>query len=587
MIKKSIVSLLISTFIIGLYSCSSDGKVNHDSKETAGGIYTGGVIRLNEVESFKTLFPLSVVDQVSHHITSQLFEGLVRFDQKDLSILPAIAYKWDVNEDKTQWTFHLRKGVKFHDNPCFADGKGREVTASDFKYCFNKLCTADPQNNQFYVTFSGHVIGANETYDQSKLGKSIDVTGVNALNDSTLIINLTHPYDGFLNILATQGGYVFAKEAFEKYGQDIRINAVGSGPFQLDAIKEGEVVVLKKNPNYYGIDKNGNKLPYLDGVKYSFIREKKTEILEFKNGNLDMIYRLPVEVFHDIMGDLKNAQDRKHNFEVLSSPALITTFLGFNCTNSVFTKKEVRLAFNYAIDRKRIADFTIQGEGTAANYGMVPYFELFEKEGFNYKSILGYTLDVAKAKDYLKKAGYADGKGFPKVTLQINSGGGDRNILVAEVVQKMLKENLNIDVEVTTVPLAENIEQIQSGKIDLYRLSWYADYPEPRTFLNLFYGKHVPDDNTQKSFINVFRYKNARFDSLFEASNNETDKAKRYELLSKAENIVLEDAPFIPLYYEDNFRLEQFTVRNFPENSLNYINLTEVYLIPKDKLSKN
>jgi oligopeptide transport system substrate-binding protein len=186
----------------------------------------------------------------------------------------------------------------------------------------------------------------------------------------------------------------------------------------------------------------------------------------------------------------------------------------------------------------------------------------------------------------MKKAGYPDGKGFPKLTLQINSGGGDRNILIAEVIQKMLKENINVDIDINTVPMAEHIEHLQLGKADLFRLAWIADYPDPETFLTIFYGKHVPANPTEKTYINYFRFKNARFDSLFAASFTEPDKAKRYALLSRAEQIVLDEAAFMPIFYDENFRLEQLNVRNFPENAMNYMDLSVVYLIPKDKMPK-
>jgi peptide/nickel transport system substrate-binding protein len=251
----------------------------------------------------------------------------------------------------------------------------------------------------------------------------------------------------------------------------------------------------------------------------------------------------------------------------------------------VFAKKDVRLAFNYAIDRRKIADFTIQGEGTAADYGMVPYTEAFEKEGYDYKSLKGYTYDPAKAKEFFKAAGYPDGKGFPEITIEINSGGGT-NILVAEVVQKMLKENLGVTVNVNTVPFAEHIENIQGGKSDFFRFAWVSDYPDPESFLTLFYGKHLPENPSEKSYINLFRYKSAKFDSLFMAARVEPEKAKRFAILAQAEQVVLDDAPFIPIFYDENFRLEQKNVRNLPENPMNYINATTTYLIPLDKLKK-
>jgi len=583
--KKIFIPLVASVLTLSLASCSDDTKDSHSGAEGKGGVYMGGVMRLNEVEAFKSLNPIAVNEIVGFHIGGQLFEGLVKFDQNDLSIIPAIARSWESNANQTEWTFHIRQGVKFHADACFADGKGRELKASDVKYCFDKLCTADPNNAQFDVTFKDRVVGANEAFEASKTGKALNVSGIKVVNDTTLTITLKTPFAGFLNIMAMPGCWIYPKEAADKYALDLRIHPVGTGPFYLETLKEGEVLIMKKNQDYYGVDKDGNRLPYLDGLKYTFIREKKAEILEFKSGNLDMVYRLPVEIVPEILGDLEHAKDRKTEFQILNSTAFNTNYLGFNTASDVFSKKEVRLAFNFAIDRHKIADFTLQGEGNAGDYGIVPYVEAFEKDGYDFKGLKGYTLDVAKAKDYLKKAGYPDGKGFPKLTLQINSGGGN-NILIAEVVQKMLKENLNVDIEINTVPFAEHIEQVTSGKVDFFRFAWIADYPDPETFLTIFYGQHVPANATEKSFINYTRFKNARFDSLFAASFTEPDKAKRYAMLSKAEQVLLDEAPFMPIFYDENYRLEQLNVRNFPENAMNYMDLSVVYLIPKDKMPK-
>ncbi len=585
---KRLVLLSAASLALFLSSCGGDKKDDKAGKtEGKGGIYMGGVLRLNEVENLKSLVPMAINDIGSYHIAYQVYEGLVKYDPNDLTIKPALATRWEFSADLKEITFHLRPDVKFHDDACFADGKGRVVTAADIKYCFDKLCTQDPANNQFDVTFKDRVVGANEAYEGSKGGAIKNVSGVVVANDSTIVLKMISPSSGFLNILAMPGCFIYPKEAVAKYGADMRTKAVGTGPFFIETLKEGEVIIMKKNQDYWGVDENGNKLPYMDGVKWSFIREKKSEILKFKSGDLDMIYRIPVEMFSEIMGELDEAKKKKNDFQIISHPALNTNFLGFNIqANPAFAKKEVRQAFNYAIDRNKIAVFTIQGEGTAAEYGMVPYTENFEKEGYNYKGIKGYTFDPAKAKELMKAAGYPDGKGFPEITLEINSGGGDRNILVAEVIQSMLKENLNVKVNINTVPLAEHIENAQSGKTDFFRYGWIADYPDPETFLTLFYGKHLPANPADKSYINIFRYSNPKFDELFAASQKEPDQAKRFALLSEAEAIVMEDAPFMPIFYDENFALEQKGVRNLPENAINFIDLTRTYVIPADKLKK-
>jgi len=569
-------------------SCGGDGAEKKGTNtEAKGGVYMGGILRTNEVEAFKSLMPISINEVNSYHIGSQVYEGLIRYNQNDMTVVPGIAKSWDVNEDKTEYVFHLRSNVKFHDDPCFPNNKGRMVKAEDVKYCYEKLCSVDPYNNQFDVTLKDRVEGANENFEASKSGKAIGVKGITIVNDSTIKIKLLHPDVSFLNILAMPGCYIYPKEAVVKYGKDMRVKCVGTGPFFVETIKEGEVVIMKKNPDYWGVDKDGNRLPYLDGIKYSFIRDKKSEILEFKRGNLDMVYRIPVEMFHEFMGDLEHAKNRSSEFEILSSPALNSNYYGFNVQgNPALAKRDVRMAFNLAIDRQKIADFTIQGEGNAAEYGMVPYAEIFEKAGYDYKSLNGYKYDVDKAKELMKKAGYPDGKGFPELSLQINSGGGDRNILVAEVIQKMLKENLGVTININTIPFAEHIENIQAGKADFFRFAWVADYPGPETYLTLFYGKHVPSNPADKSYINTFRYKNARFDSAFEAARFEPDETKRMKMFSAAENIALEDAPFIPIFYDENFRLEQKNVRNLPENIMNFMDMSTTYLIPPDKMPK-
>lgn len=582
--------LLASTvsLVVLFVSCGDDKKTDNSStSEAKGGVYLGGVLRVNEVENIKSLIPIAINELNSYHLSSQVYEGLVKYNHNDLTLMPGIARSWEANADQTEYIFHLRSNAVFHDDACFQQGKGRGVLANDFKYCFDKLCTQDPNNNQYDVTFKDRVEGANQNFEASKAGKAAGVKGITVVNDSTLKIKLLNPDASFLNILAMPGCYVYPKEAVAKYGNDMRTKTVGTGPFFIETVKEGEVIIMKKNQNYWGYDANGNRLPYLDGIKWSFIRDKKTEILEFKRGNLDMVYRIPVEMFSELMGKLENAKTKSNEFEIVSSTALNTNYYGFNIqANPVFAKKDVRLAFNYAIDRHKIADFTIQGEGTSADYGMVPYTEAFEKEGYPYKKLKGYTFDPTKAKELLKAAGYPDGKGFPEITLEINSGGGDRNILIAEVVKSMLEENLKVKININTVPFPEHIENVQSGKSDFFRYGWVADYPDPETFLTLFLGSHVPATLQEKSYINFSRYKNARFDSLFMAARLIGDKAKRFEMLAQAEQIMLDDAPIMPIFYDENFRLEQKGVRNLPENPMNYMDMSTTYIIPADKLTK-
>ena len=579
--------LIVFALAAGILASCSGGKTEKESTEAKGGVYYGGVFRMNELEDFKNLYPLAIIDVVSHRIANQVYEGLVKLNPADLTVTPGVAYRWETNETQTTWTFHLRKGVKFHDNACFADGKGREVKASDFKYCLDKLCESNANNSFFEITFKDRVKGATEYFNTSKTGKPAEggVAGIKAVDDSTLTIELINPNSGFLNILSTPAGYVYPKEAFEKYGIDMRTQCVGTGPFMIKTVKEGDVVILEKNPNYWDFDKDGNQLPYLDAIKYTFVKEKKSEMLEFQRGNLDMVFRIPIEMYKEIMGDYQNANARKTDFEIQTTAALATNYYGMLAVHPAFNKKEVRLAFNYAIDRNKIVDFTLQGQGQAGNYGVIPPVEAFKKAGMNFDSLKGYSYDVDKAKQLMKQAGYPDGKGFPKIVLTINSGGGERNQQVAEVIQKMLKENIGVTVDINVVPFAEQIDAYQSGKLEFFRTAWIADYPDPVSFLGLFYGKSVPATMNEKSFTNTSRFSNAAFDAKFEAAMKEPDNAKRAVLFRECDQILIDEGALLPLFYDENDRLVQKNVRNFPINAMEYRDFTRVYIIPKDKMN--
>ncbi len=225
--KKLFLSFAALTLI---YSCGSDPVVEGGLRAINGGKYAGGVLRMNEVEDFRNLYPLDITEVASHRIANQIYEGLVKLSQKDLSVVPALAESWKPNEDATVWTFKIRQGVKFHDDECFG-GKGREINAHDFKWCFDNLCTASPHNQWFDGTFKGRVKGASEYYQSTKDKKPLPggVSGVKVIDDYTLEITLDQPFAGFLNILVIQGCYLFPKEALAKYGADgMRAKAIGT-----------------------------------------------------------------------------------------------------------------------------------------------------------------------------------------------------------------------------------------------------------------------------------------------------------------------------------------------------------------------
>ncbi len=572
---RKLVAGITIVAVAFLAACGGNNNNKHgNEKKAKGNVNYGGVFRVNEVSDFRSLYPLNITEVVAHRITNQIYEGLVRLNQEDLSVEPCLAERWEISDDAKTFTFFLRKGVKFHDNKCFPDGKGREVTAHDFKYCLDKVCEAFPENQMFWL-FKDKVKGANEYYASTQEGKPLEggVEGIQVIDDYTLKIELNYPYAIFLKLLSHSACWVYPKEAFETYGVDMRVNCVGTGPFRVKNIKEGEAVVMERNPDYWDVDEFGNQLPYLDAIKYTFIKEKKAELLEFRKGNLEMVFRLPLEMVKDVVGELEDAKKGGNiPFVMQVVPAMSVFYYGFQHKLDPFKDANVRRAFNYAIDREKIVTYTLQGEGRPGIHGIVPPFKGYDAEG-----VKGYTFDPEKAKKLLAKAGYPNGKGFPKITLQINSGGGDRNVQTAEVIQKMLKENLNIDVEIEILQFAQHLEKYETGKALLWRAGWVADYPDPENFLNLLYGKNVPEDLHEKAYMNPFRYQSAKFDSIFELALRTIDEQERYELFRQADQVAMDDAAIMPIFYDENTRLLQVYVKNFPANAMEYRDFTRVY----------
>ena len=575
MTKKQLV-FHFSILFLGLsllFSCNQNQTKNHFKHPTPKGeVKYGGVFRSNETEYFRTLFPQNITEVVGHRITTQIYEGLVNFNPATLEVVPCIAKRWEIEDSARLFTFHLRNDVFFHDDACFPDGKGRKVTAQDFVYCFQKLCRPSASNQGFWVV-QDVVKGSSECYnDSSATGNTHELSGVKALNDSTLQIQLERPFAGFLFRLALPFTSVFPHEAYTFYGNEMREHTVGTGPFRLKKVLPDVGVFLVRNENYWGKDSLGNQLPYLDGVRISFIKEEKVEMLEFEKGNLDLKYRLPVDMIAQILDTAGNLQSRYQKFQLQNIRELSSQYYGFLTVDEVFKNVHVRRAFNYAIDRNRIVNYTVKGEGTVNNYGITPV----GVSGFNHANLKGYTFNPAKAQEEFAKAGYPQGKGFPKVTLHINSGGG-RNEKVAEAITTMLHDNLNIDVNIAQSLWAQHTENLESGKFQFWRLGWVADYPDAENFLNLFYGKHVPPKVTDKAYINAFRYKNPAYDKLFEEALATADFAERNSKYEQLDQMIIDDAPVLFIFFSLNRRLLQPYIKNMPANSMEFRSYREVW----------
>lgn len=528
----------------------------------------GGVFRMNEPEDFRSLYPFNVIDRPSFHIAEQVYEGLVKLDPQTLRIVPSLAKSWSISADGLSYTFNLRGGVRFHSDPCFtADPRGRVMNAQDVKWCFDRLCTFDFSGNNllFETTFMGRVEGADAQYTAShnRQAGPHGVSGVQYVDDSTIVIKLLAPDPSFIAILATPGCWIFPHEAYELYGNEMRTKAVGTGPFRLKMVKEGEVVFLERNPLYWNTDDEGNKLPYLDGIRIDFIKDKRTEYEAFKKNLLDMLPDIGPELMTDLLGSMDGAAKDKPSFQLQSDTSMSVYYLAFQHKTKPFNNRNVREAICLAIDRDKLVNYVLQGDGIAAKQGIVPP----SVPGYGGET-KGFEFDPEKARKLLAKAGYPDGKGFPTVELMINHGNGQQSTMIAEAVQNMLKENLGLTISVSVLPIAQLLQETQAGNAAFWRSVWVADYPDASCYLNLFYGKNVPASMTAPSFLNPSRYRDPVFDSLYSAALKSTDPDMRNSLLHKAETQAIRNAAFCPLYYGMQNRLIGMRVRDFYLNGM-------------------
>jgi oligopeptide transport system substrate-binding protein len=559
-LNKLLYLICISTF---LYSCGSKG--NEKATELTlinGGRTYGGELFFSYSEPINGLFPLSTDHQSVLQITSQIFETLLNVDSKTLEVTPNIALSFKANEAGDVYTLEIRKGVYFHDDECFG-GKGRELTPEDVKYSLDFACSGNALNTNSNI-LNDKIKGATEYKSSSK--KSFPNGGVSGIKvkGQTIEITLNKPFVGFEALLASKNIVILAKEAHEKYGKDIVNHPVGTGPFKFEKISN-KGLRLVRNENYWQKDAFGNNLPYLSAVSYKYIKEKKAEMLAFRKKEIDIILDIPADEIENVLGSLQDAVDGKNiKHKVESSHSLNIDYIGFNTAEGVFSSKEVREAFYYAVNTSELIEKYIGGDGYPASNGFVP-----EIEGANNGTITPSS-SPEKARLLLAKAGYPNGKGFPETTIYVNGLEGSKNHAIVKGYAHVLKKELNIDLKIKLCSITEREDAIANGTAKIWRSGWVADYPSPISFLELFYS-----NNNQQ---NKFRYNNPEFNKQFELALVEKDAQKRGFHYIKAQMAIIEDAVAVPLLMDNMLIMVNARVKGIAANQMEDLNLKEVFI---------
>ena len=576
--KKFIVGL----FVLMVVACGGNETIDAqpDSEQTAqvakGNKSYGGVLRINETDYFRTLFPPAYTDIFSSRIAQQVYQSLLKLNQENLSTEPCLAKSWSASEDGLVYTFNLRDDVYFHDDDCFPNGKGRKMVASDVKACFNNIC--DTKFSKMHSLFVGIVKGASEYYESTTYGEPLadGISGIKVIDDFTIQIKLIKPFAVFPKYMAMTQTSIYPPEALNTYSPDfMRAHCVGTGPFTLknEQVREDESVFLKKNPNYWEKDQFGNTLPFLDGVKISFIREKRTEFMAFKNRELDMVFGVPVENVNDVLDDFRNAKNQD-KFRTEVTDALNMTYLTFLNTDKLFSNPDVRKAFSLAIDKEYITEYIMSGEASPAIHGFVPKMDLY---GYRNDTIKENSFNPEKARKLLSKAGYPNGKGLPQLVVRYNHG--DLSDAVMKRVQHDLKKNLNIDITIKAAQLKRHMNLLEKGETNFFRFGWIADYPDAENYFRIFYwGDRALGD---VEYDNVARFQNDTFDEFYEKAMTEQNTNKRLRLYYSMDSLLLKEIPAIPLYYETNIRLVKKYVEGVPPNGMEYRDLSRAFLKKK------
>lgn len=556
----SAISIALSLMIFGCTNAPKGSEKKQSEKN-------GSTFTMAETNEIGTLYPLAITSQVEGLIASQIHEGLVKLNPKTLEPIPGITEKWEISKDAKLITFHLKKGVHFQDDKCYPNGVGPELTSKDVKYTFELLCTKSETNLQFESTLKDRLIGANEFYNKSV--KSI--SGFKIIDDYTFSLELSRPSLSFLKLLANPTIAIVNETIVKTYGKDLKS---GLGAFMYDASSTSEKIVLTKNPNYYATDSAGYALPYLDTVVIRILPSIEEGLSLFENQQIDLINTLPSLRVKDVVE--KNLQEfisHPPKSILQREPEMISQFYIFNTKQPPYDNLKVRKAINYAIDRDKLVDNVLKGQAIGpAIHGITP--NTFKD--YDITKINGYTLDVKKAKQLLAEGGFPGGIGFPEMRILINSG-NSRNSSIAVEIQKQLKENLNINVIFEALPNVQKYDLQMHGKSDVYRDGWVADYASPESFLSLFVGDAVPKEMYAASFPNTSRYQNSGYDEYFKKGRDFNLKDSSYHYFMKAEQLLINEAVVIPLWYEGSYRLMTNKVKGLNLNAMHYYDLTKVY----------
>lgn len=479
------------------------------------------------------------------HIIRAMIEGLVSEDPVDLHPVPGMAERWDISPDGKTYTFHLRANARW--------SNGDPVTAQDFVRSYRRALSPELANE--YKDMFFYVVNAEKFYKQEIT--NFDEVGFKALDERTFQVSLHHPTSYFLSLLNHHSWFPIHIPTVEKHGKLYQRgnrwtrpeNYVANGPFVLSEWKVNSVIAVKKNPFYWDADR-----VKLKEIRFYPLERLDTEERAFRSGQIHKTYKIP---------PTKIDYYKEHNPDLLKQAAYLGTyFYMLNTTNVALSDKRVRQALAMSIDRAAIVKNVTRG-------GELPAFSLVPPKTMGYTSRTQIPFDVPRAKKLLADAGFPEGKGFPKIQLLYNTLESHKTI--AEAIQQMWKKNLGIDITLRNEEWKVYLDSRKLGKFDLFRYGWIADYVDPNAFLDMW----LSDGGNNNS-----GWANKQYDDLIAEAGRTIDTAARFEIFQKAEALLLDEMPIMPIYFYTTSYLLQPNVKNWNLTILDHQPYKYVFLEP-------
>lgn len=520
-----------------------------------------------------SLDPIKIGDTTSHDVAHNIYNGLVQYrpeitgpDQALSDLVPALAESWTLSEDGRTYTFKLRQDVTFH--------HGKPLTAQDVKYSFERL--ADPRNASTGAwTLNAFALEGIDEYrqackDAGRNGGRVKLDSIKIIDDHTVSLTLSRVVPFALHVLAMAYYYVVPQDEAEKWGDQFTFHPVGTGPFKFESWKPNQKVTLVKNENYFEAGK-----PYLDELRFYIVPDENIRLLWFENGELEHLEPpIPAASFDRILSDPKwNAMGNRaiREIESINDPSRSNIikdrewtiqYLGMDTQSEYFKDIRIRKAFNYAVNKRKIIDVVRNGRGIVGK-GVLP--DGFP--GFKEDRPVPYPYNLEKAKALMAEAGWKDSDGDGildkngqpfKITFWHNQS--MIYAMLGSSVQADLRE-LGIDIDVQSLEWASYLKKVKPTKDEngtvlgseasFFRFGWAADYPDPDNYLwTLFHSDNIGQDN-------AVRYQNPEVDALLDRARRTTDWDTRKALYQQAETQIIEDAPWLFLYTNVEYKLVQ------------------------------